>query len=299
MNGTIFNIQHGCYNDGPGVRTTVFLKGCPLNCLWCHNPESKEIKQEMMFNSDRCSNCLRCVGACPQNCHTVFENKHCYDKTNCLACGKCMEIYCGNLEKVGRDVTTDEVLDDVIKDKPFYDASGGGLTLSGGEPLYQSAFALELMQKAKNKDIHICIETCGFVSQEILKKSAEFVDIYLFDYKVTDPQKHKKFTGVDNKSILENLKMLDSMNKTIILRCPIIPNYNDDDEHFMGIAKLAEKLQNIKKIEIEPYHSSGSPKYRKLGVAYCLNDIQNPDEKTIEKWIEKIQKNTKVSVDIA
>lgn len=294
VKGKIFNIQKFCIGDGPGIRTTVFLKGCPLKCVWCHNPESQSIDNELLFRSDKCVGCLRCVEKCPNNCHKVLDLKHIYNRSNCLACGKCLG--CEALEISGYIIDSDDVIKEVLKDKLYYDNSGGGLTLSGGEPLYQSEFCLEILKKAKENDLHICMETCGFANKDIIKKSAEFVDIYLFDIKETNVEKHKKFTGVDNKLILENLKTLDEMGKSIVLRCPIIPNCNDCDEHFEILGKLAESLNNILRIEVEPYHSFGEAKYSYLNREYILNNMASPKEKIVDLWISKIQENTKAKV---
>lgn len=251
MKGMLFNIQKFCTQDGPGIRTTVFLKGCPLHCLWCHNPESQSGGMENMINP---------------------------------------------FETVGYEMTVDEVIEEVLKDKAFYDNSGGGLTLSGGEPLYQSAFCLELLKKAKENGLHVCVETCGFVGKHILEQTAKFVDIYLFDYKETNAWKHKEFTGKDNKQILENLRYLDEAGKKIILRCPIIPNCNDREEHLEGIAYIANSLENLAGIEIEPYHTLGTEKYKRLNRKYDLPDVEAPEEETIRMWIKEIQKHTAVKI---
>lgn len=240
--------------------------------------------------------CLKCVSLCPQHCHSISQSKHAFERTNCIACGKCVSAHCENLEVFGNDVSVDEIILEVLKDKKFYANSGGGITLSGGEPFYQAEFCLELLKQAKAHDLHVCMETCGFASKEIIEKSAEFVDVYLFDYKETNPQNHKAYTGVDNHLILENLYLLDNLGKSIIIRCPIIPGYNDTDEHFNGISSLANQLKNVVQIEIEPYHSLGAHKYAKLNREYTLSNIALPSNETIDLWIEKIQKQTKVKV---
>ncbi len=299
MKGKIFNIQRFCTSDGPGIRTTVFLKGCPLKCLWCHNPESQELKSQLLFNKEKCVNCLKCIPLCDNGCHYLEENTHKFDRNNCISCGKCINTHCEALEISGYDATVDEIINEIIKDKEFYDNSLGGITLSGGEPLYQSEFSLELLKQAKAHNLNTAIETCGFAKREVIKKFIDVVDLFLFDYKETNPIKHKNFTGVDNKLILENLHYLDSNGKQIILRCPIIPNYNDTAEHFNGISELANTLKNIVHIEIEPYHSLGETKYSKLGKDYNINSSKEIDEKTINLWIEKIQKQTKTKVLLA
>ncbi|MBQ8341722.1 MAG: glycyl-radical enzyme activating protein [Clostridia bacterium] len=292
MTGQILNIQRFCTHDGPGIRTTVFLKGCPLRCLWCHNPESQHREKEVLYNPERCVGCLHCVPLCEQNCHTVAENKHVYDRSACLSCGKCMSPLCSALELAGEPMDVEAILTEVLKDKPFYDNSGGGLTLSGGEPLYQAEFCLELLQKAKECGLHVCLETCGLTTPENLKKLAPFVDIFLFDYKETDPMRHKAYTGVDNEQILQNLRLLNALGKQIVLRCPIIPTLNDRPDHFRGIGALAEALEQVSEVVVEPYHAYGASKYERLDRAYDLPEIQAPDSDTVAQWIEEIQKYT-------
>lgn len=274
MKGTIFNIQRFCTNDGPGIRTVVFMKGCPLKCIWCHNPESQRTQPEIMYYQNKCTGCQRCVGQIENNPDFV-----CYHKA---------KEWCGKL------VSSEEILEEVIKDKIFYDNSGGGITLSGGEPLYQFAFSMEILQRAKQAGIHTAIETCGFVATDRLKQIAEFIDVFLFDYKETDAELHKKFTGQDNTLILKNLEMLDSLGKEIILRCPIIPTCNDRQEHFEGICTLANTLQKITRIDIEPYHVLGEGKYDALGREKTSFPVFS-DEK-ITDIIQLIQKGTSTPV---
>ncbi len=295
--GTIFNIQRFCINDGPGIRTTVFIKGCPLNCLWCHNPESKSTRPELFYDRKKCVGCGKCIAACPNGCHTITENGHILDRNNCNKCFACAEVcFAEALEKTGYEISPEEAIDEVLKDAAFYENSGGGLTVSGGEPMAQFDFTYQLLKKAKEKGLHVCMETCGFASSENYRKIAPLVDIFLFDYKITDKDEHKKYTGVSNEKILENLKILDSLGAKTVLRCPIIPTVNDKKEHLLGIAKTANRLQNILGIEIEPYHPLGSGKSDMLGKDYPLGDLDFADEKDVEKWIKTISDNTKISV---
>ena len=203
MTSNVFNIQKFCVNDGPGIRTTVFIKGCPLNCLWCHNPESKNLKSELLFRSDKCTLCGRCVPACPLGLHTVSAEGHIFDREKCVACGKCAEAcFADALEIAGKKTSVEDVLKEVMKDEAFYKNSGGGMTLSGGEPMLNFDFTLELLKQGKEKGLHICMETCGFADSEKYKAVAPYVDIFLWDYKLTSPELHKKYTGVDNGLIL-------------------------------------------------------------------------------------------------
>ena len=294
--GKVFNIQKSCLKDGPGIRTTVFLKGCPLKCIWCHNPESQRSCSELSYFEDRCASCGRCVELCPEKCHSINGGKHIFRREGCINCGQCCQTLCGSLEMFGSEVSADEIITTVIEDKPFY-GEEGGITLSGGEPLYQAEFCLDILRLAKENGIHTCIETCGFAAKETIIKTAVYTDLYLFDCKETDPVLHKKYTGVDNTLILNNLKMLDDLGKKIILRCPIIPNYNARDRHFREIGILASSLKNIEKIELEPYHSFGEQKYRNLGMEYSLGSYM-PNKKEMEEWQNEISKYTDVFISI-
>lgn len=295
MNGTIFNIQKFCTNDGPGIRTTVFFKGCPLHCAWCHNPESHSVSCEMLFDAEKCTGCGKCVTVCKNNAHTFENGLHIYNRNKCDKCGNCADTcYQNALEEAGKSVSPDEVLDDVLKDKVFYDNSGGGITLSGGEPLLQFDFAYELLKKAKEKGLNTCIETCGFVDCEKILKAAKYIDTFLFDWKITDDELHKKYTGVSNSMIKYNLYAIDNAGSKIILRCPIIPDVNDNSGHFSGIADLANSLNNTLGIEIEPYHPLGNSKYGKLDKATKV--FKTPGDADTEHWIKELQSLTKVPV---
>ena len=266
VKGTVFNIQRFCVNDGPGIRTTVFLKGCPLSCVWCHNPESQRFEPEILFYKDKCTGCGRC------KCVTAADRDFvCFN---------------GAKEICGKTVSANEVTAEVLKDKPFYENSGGGVTLSGGEPLAQYDFSLELLKKAKENGIHTAVETCGYAEKSKILEIAKYVDLFLFDCKETDQELHKEYTGVDNKIILENLKALSDAGSKIILRCPIIPGFNDRAEHFKGISETAEKFIGIEHIEIEPFHPLGESKYSALGREVA--DIPVPSGKTVDKWIKQI-----------
>lgn len=297
VKGTIFNIQHFSINDGPGIRTTVFFKGCPLNCAWCHNPESKSVKKEIMCDFERCALCGKCVSTCKNGCHKIVEGKHVFDREKCTLCGECVKNCLNDyLEVVGYEITAKEVATDVLKDKVFYETSGGGITLSGGEPLFQFDFAYEILRLAKENGLSTAIETCGYADAEKIKKIAPLVDVFLYDYKVTDSDLHKKWTGVDNKVILENLKLIDSIGGKIVLRCPIIPKINDDEEHFKAIAELANNLKNIIEINLEPYHSLGKSKAEKLGKEYKIDAENFVDKNRVEEWMNYIKILTSIPV---
>ncbi|MBQ4526987.1 MAG: glycyl-radical enzyme activating protein [Clostridia bacterium] len=288
-NGIVFNIQKFSLNDGPGIRTTVFLKGCPLRCIWCHNPESNEFKREMMYASSKCKNCGKCAVACSFGAHTFEDGKHIFDRSKCTLCGKCQDTcFYDVLEIAGKEMSVEEVTREVMKDKAFYETSNGGVTISGGEPMSQFEFSLSLMRAFKENGLHTAMETCGYAKEEHFRQIAPYTDLFLYDYKLTDAKKHKECTGVDNELILSNLKMLDSMGKSIILRCPIIPTINDTEEHFEGIAKIANELKNILEINIEPYHPLGSGKAENLGREYALASLSFPNDETVRQWIDAV-----------
>lgn len=270
MQGEIFNIQKFCVNDGPGIRTTVFLKGCMLRCVWCHNPESQKPVKEIMFYSDKCVFCGKCKDLTPDD----------------------TEFYCVNEAKeiCGKTVSSDEVIKEVMKDYEFYKNSGGGITLSGGEPLFQFEFALEILQKAKENNLHTALETCGFAEKEKIVRIAEFTDLFLFDFKESRAELHKEYTGVDNALIMENLSLLNEMKKDIILRCPIIPVYNARKENYDKISSLANDYASIKSVEIEPYHSFGENKYTALGIKEPK--ISSMSDKQIDEIIDYISSQT-------
>jgi pyruvate formate lyase activating enzyme len=297
MTGTVFNIQKFSINDGPGIRTTVFLKGCPLHCIWCHNPESHKTENELFYDARKCIGCQACAHTCPNGCHTFTQEEHRYDRTACVRCGACTAL-CPTqaLETVGSCREVAEVIAEVLKDKPFYETSGGGMTLSGGEPMLQFDFTLALLQAAKAEGLHVCMETCGYADADQLRAVAPYVDLFLYDCKETDPARHKEYTGVSNERILKNLSMLDGMDCKSVLRCPIIPTLNDRDDHLDGIAALANRLQNVTGIDIEPYHPLGSGKAAMLGRDYPLSHLTFPAEDTVKDWIARVAAPTDVPV---
>ena len=293
MIGTIFNIQKFCINDGPGIRTTVFFKGCPLNCAWCHNPESKSVKPELLYSPDKCIMCGACAVACKTGAHAFSESGHTLDRALCVACGACADVCpTSALEISGYQKSVEDVIREVMKDKIFYDNSGGGMTLSGGEPMAQLGFAEALLSEAKKNGLHTAIETCGFSKTENYERILPLVDLFLFDWKISDPELHKKYTGVDNALIEKNLRFISASGGKIVLRCPIIPTVNDTDSHFAKIADLAEELDGILSVDVEPYHPLGIGKAQRLGKDVAFEELGIPEKSVVDGWIEKIQKMT-------
>ncbi|MBR5587083.1 MAG: glycyl-radical enzyme activating protein [Clostridia bacterium] len=291
-NGKIFNIQRFCTNDGPGIRTTVFLKGCPLNCVWCHNPESRRRQSELLFSPEKCINCTACGAVCKN--HDFETGTHKMMGNKCYACGKCSSV-CPTeaLEVCGKSVSTDEVLETVLKDLEFYKASGGGATLSGGEPLLQSEFSLSLLKKFKAHGLHTAMETCGYYNGD-LSEFLPYVDLWLFDMKIYDRDLHKKFTGVSNEVILKNLRFLNENGAKIILRCPIIPDINFNENHFRDISALADSLDNVSEIHLLPYHPLGISKSARMGVLpeYTNESFLSADKLT--PYLSFINKTVKI-----
>lgn len=290
MKGTIFDIQRFCVNDGPGIRTTVFLKGCPLNCLWCHNPESKQFRPQLSFIKKHCILCGKCQEACKYGVHDVSDKAHKIDYEKCRLCGNCIDSCPTNaLSIYGKEASVEEVLSTVLRDRDYYDNSNGGLTISGGEPMYQFDFTYELAKCAKEQGIHVALETSGYGKSKDFEKITPYIDLFLFDYKATGNELHKKLTGVDRSLIDHNLNLLLQKEAKIILRCPIIPNYNLSEEHLRSICRYANTNKNIILVELLPYHSLGAGKAEQIGAHYTATKAYMPEYDEVESWIQTLK----------
>jgi len=288
--GIIFNIQRYSIHDGPGIRTTVFLKGCPLNCWWCQNPESQLSGQEMVFWEDRCIGCGACSLNCPSGAIQMENKKPVTDKNKCNLCGECSRICPAQArEMIGKKLTAEEIIKEVEKDLVFYEESGGGVTFSGGEPLKQFEFLESLLICCQEKKIHTAVDTSGYVSWEILDKIIPKVDLFLYDLKIMDSERHKKYTGISNEIILENLKKLSSVHNNIFVRFPVIPGINDD---YQNIRETGEFLSSLKiaQVNLLPYHYIGIDKYKRLGKKYKLADIQPPSKEKLSEVFAILRK---------
>ena len=293
--GTLFNIQRFSTADGPGIRTVVFLKGCNLRCAWCHNPESHSTRSEVLFKPELCIGCGACTLVCANH---RLEGGHSFHRAACAGCGKCAQVCATNaLELCGDEKTAQQVMDTVLRDIPFYEESGGGLTLSGGEPLLQYEFALELLKLAKAQGLHTAIETCGYTQQD-LAALAKYVDLWLYDVKLLSEDAHRRFTGVSNGQILENLRLLDRMGAKLVLRCPILAEVNLTQAHFDGLAQLANSLQNVTAIHLEPYHPLGISKAQQLGKTQGYGQTEFLDPSALTPFAEALRAKTQVDVQI-
>ncbi|NLM46647.1 MAG: glycyl-radical enzyme activating protein [Firmicutes bacterium] len=280
LTGVIFNIVRGSFVDGYGLRTTVFLKGCPLRCLWCCNPEGQKFEPELKFVAANCTLCGKCINVCPtgaiaKNVATP-DKKLAIDRNKCTMCGKCVDVCFENaLDIIGKRMTVDEVMAIVKKDEMYYQQSGGGVTIGGGEPTAQPEFTLALIRECKKNYIHTAVDTCGYtVTDEGFAVLAE-ADLLLFDIKGLDPAEHKKNTGVSNEVIIDNLRRLNSLKKSIIIRIPLIPGHNDSEDNIEKTAAFLSSLKQVERVDIIPYHKYGKIKYGEIGMIYPLEHLAN------------------------
>jgi pyruvate formate lyase activating enzyme len=290
-NGIIFDIKRYAIHDGPGIRTTVFFKGCPLRCAWCHNPEGQSLKPELSFNETRClKSCEECVVTCSKKALSRVEQHISINRNECDLCGDCAEV-CPTeaLEIIGREVSVGEVIEEIEKDMIFYEESGGGVTFSGGEPLMQPEFLNALLEECKKRNIHTCLDTGGYTSPEGLDKIRDKVKLFLYDLKMMDEKKHEEATKASNKSIIKNLKKLSEDGSKIIVRIPIVPGVNDSDENIAQTAEFIASLGGVDDIGLLPYHRGGCQKYMRLSKVSSMNDIHPPSDKEIKKIKKRLE----------
>lgn len=261
MKGKIFNLQSFSLHDGPGIRTTVFFKGCPLRCVWCHNPESFKTEQQVIFDKKQCIKCGICKGV-----------------RNQIAAEECPS---GAIEVIGKEISVEDLMTGIMKDKDYYDTSGGGVTFSGGEPLIQPEFLLTVLKECKRLGIHTAVDTCGYASKDSYSAISGLTDLYLYDLKIADDELHKKYTGVSNGLILENLKFLSGSGSKIFIRIPLVPGITDTEENISGIKKFLKTIK-FEQINLLSYHALAKNKYIKLGLECSEYDITVQEVKTDE-----------------
>jgi len=264
--GVLFDIKRYAIHDGPGIRTTAFFKGCPLSCGWCHNPESQRSEPELLLRPSLCIGCGACVSVCPQEAVRIVDSVAVTDRDRCTACGVCVPVCPADARSVAGAVWPSDVLvDELAKDVLFFDQSGGGITCSGGEPLLQPAFCTEVLRGCRERGIRTAVDTCGHADEEALRAVAEFTDLFLYDLKLMDDDRHRLATGVSNDLVLANAERLDRWGARMWIRIPLIPGINDDEDNLMELAAFVRTLSAVEGLQVLPYHRGGEEKRRGLG----------------------------------
>ncbi len=297
MQGIVTNIQRFSIHDGPGIRTTVFLKGCNLRCFWCHNPETWSPKSEIQEFPSKCIGCGACLSVCPQGAHRMVDGVKLYDRDKCVACGKCAETcYAEALVFTGKTMTMEDVLAEVLADRPFYATSGGGVTLSGGEPALQLDFSYEILARSKAEGVHTAIETDANYAWERLEKLLAVTDFVMTDIKHMDSAKHREVTGVPNERILDNHRRLMATDKPVVFRTPVVPTVNATPEEIGAIAAYIRDLADLRKksgssapppsLDLLPFHRLAGDKYRSLGLEYKAKDLPTPTKAEMTAFVE-------------
>jgi len=282
MEGMIFDIRRSSINDGPGIRTVIFFKGCNLRCIWCHNPESLSALMQIQYYPSKCIGCGKCIELCPVKAHDVIDNNKVFLRELCILCEKCTSsCYAGALTRIGQKICVNDVVAEIKKDCLYYKNSGGGVTFSGGEPLLQPIFLKELLTECKKLDVHCAIETAVNVQWDTLLEVMPMVDLFICDVKIMDEKKHQEFTGVGNKQILANIKKLSEYKKDLWVRTPIIPGVNDNIQEISKIRDFVRSIATVKKFELLPYHDMAEEKYTSLGMQYKLRGLPSLKETSL------------------
>jgi pyruvate formate lyase activating enzyme len=289
--GVVFNIMRYCVHDGPGIRTTVFLKGCPLRCSWCHNPEGMKSEIEFSFREDRCVRCGNCYAACPNGAVEKRGERYLPVREECESCGTCVTTcYAEAREQVGKDMTVSEVMGEILKDRTFFDQTGGGVTFSGGEPLLHPKFLRALLQACGDQHIHTALETTGFCSEETLASVLPLTDLFLYDVKLMDSDAHRRFAGVENERIFENLETICRSGKQVIARIPVIPGVNDHDANVQAMIAYLKSKTTIATVHLLPYHEFGREKGLRIGMDVPALEVAPGGEDRLNSIVEQFQR---------
>lgn len=289
MSGALVsNIQRFSLDDGPGMRTTVFFKGCSLSCAWCHNPECIGSTPVLQFNGKQCASCGVCADKCPNGAHAMKDGEHVFSREKCAACGKCAPA-CrkGALKQVGQPYEPEELLRELLKDRTYFSTSGGGITFSGGEPALLPEDTARIARLCKEAGLHVALDTAGHVPFRNYELLLPHVDLFLYDVKCFDPDLHKQWTGSDNVRILKNLKRLNGLRANLVIRVPVIKGFNDTPGEHEGISALLAPLNGVSLVELLPYHSYGAGKYETLGIGNTIADHTPPSKEFMEEALQK------------
>jgi pyruvate formate lyase activating enzyme len=288
--GRVFNVEKYAVHDGPGIRTVVFFKGCPLHCWWCHNPEGQNLRPELVYRETRCIGCGECVKNCPRKALSLVSQHATLNRKICDTCGICAQTCPSEaLSIVGKDMSVEEVIREIETDRIFYDESEGGVTFSGGEPLLQPSFLNAILEECNERKIHTTLDTSGCASQGVVDKIRGKVDLFLYDLKIMDDANHRKYTGVSNRLILQNLQRLAKDGSNIVISIPIIPSINDDEDNILGAGEFIASLPGVGQVSLLPYHRAGVDKYRNLGRAYRLNGIRPQSSRKTRMIKERLE----------
>jgi pyruvate formate lyase activating enzyme len=288
--GLVFDIKRFAVHDGPGIRTTVFLKGCCLSCIWCHNPESINPAPELIERPQNCIGCGACVEACPNDAHSLGkEGEHLFDRERCEVCGHCAEVcHAEALVMAGKLMSVDEIIEITAEDRRFFENSGGGITLSGGEPFVQHQFTDALLRRCKEEGFHTAVDTSGAIPWKVLEQSLPYIDLLLYDLKHMDPGEHKRFTGQSNTLSFENLTRVDSAGVPIEIRMPIIPTINDDPANIDASGRFLAGLKNLTAVKLLPYHSFAGSKYESVGRPNTLPVVESPTQSEMNSLAKQL-----------